>query len=67
MYAVRKACGDPVHEQRVGEKKRYEIDKAKGLKTQDITYVTEWTYERDQVEYILTFEGSRLVQKTYSR
>jgi hypothetical protein len=67
MYAVRKACGDPTHEQRVGERRRFKVDKAKGLKIEDITYVTEWTYERDQVAYTLTFEGSRLVQKTYSR
>lgn len=67
MYEVRKACGDPLHEQRVGERKRYTADRAKGLRIEDITYVTEWIYERDQVSYILTFEGSRLVNKTYSR
>jgi hypothetical protein len=67
MYEVRKACGGPAHEQRVGERRRYKVDKAKGLKIEDITYVTEWIYERDQVAYILTFEGSRLVQKTFSR
>ena len=67
MYAVRKACGDPTHEQRVGERRRYKADKAKGLKIEDITYVTEWIYERGQGAYILTFEGSRLVDKTYSR
>lgn len=67
MYAVRKACGDPTHEQRVGERRRYKVDKAKGLKFEDITYITEWIYEWNQVEYILTFEGSRLAHKTYSR
>lgn len=67
MYEVRKACGDPLHEQRVGERKRFTVDKAKGLRIEDITYVTEWIYERDQVAYILTFEGSRLVNKIYSR
>jgi hypothetical protein len=67
MYAVRSACGDPVHEQRIGERKRYTVDKEKELKIEDITYVTEWTYERNEVEYILTFEGSRLVEKTFSR
>jgi hypothetical protein len=67
MYAVRKACGDPTHEQRVGERRRYNVDKAKGLKIEDITYVTEWIYERNQGVYILTFEGSRLVHKTYSK
>jgi hypothetical protein len=67
MYAVRKACGDPTHEQRVGERRRFKVAKDKGLKIEDITYVTEWIYERDQVEYILIFEGSRLVKKTFSR
>lgn len=66
MYAVRGACGDPVHEQKVGERRRYRIDKGKGLKVEDITYVTEWIYEKNQGEYILTFEGSRLVSKTFS-
>lgn len=67
MYEVRKACGDPLHEQRVGERRRYTTDKAKGVRIEDITYVTEWIYERDLVAYILTFEGSRLVHKAYSR
>jgi hypothetical protein len=67
MYAVRSACGDPSHEQRVGERRRYTVDKAKDMKIEDITYVTEWTYERNDVEYTLTFEGSRLVGKTFSR
>lgn len=67
MYAVHQACGDPVHEQRVGERRRYRTYKAKGLKIEDITYVTEWIYARDQGQYVLTFEGSRLVNKNYSR
>lgn len=67
MYAVRKACGDPTHEQRVGERRRYTSDKAKRSKIEDITYLTEWIYERDQGVYLLTFEGSRLVNKIYSK
>lgn len=67
MYEVRQACGDPVHEQRVGERRRYKADKARGLKIEDITYVTEWIYAKDQGQYILTFDGSRLVNKSYSR
>ena len=67
MYEVRNQCGDPTHEQHVGEKRRYKIDKEQRLKIEDITYVSEWVYEKNSVEYILTFEGSRLVHKSWSR
>jgi hypothetical protein len=56
MYVVRKHCGEPASEHKIGEK---EISKDNFL------YLTEWIYEKDQGVYILTFEGSRLIKKEY--
>ena len=67
MHEVRSACGEPVSVQPVGERKTYRILKNQDLKIEDITYVTEWIYEKNFGLYILTFEGSRLVDKTFSR
>ena len=67
MVAVRDACGDPTVELQVGERRRYRHNKSKGMTLEVVTYVTEWIYAKDKGEYILTFEGSRLVHKTFSR
>ncbi len=65
MSKVRRLCGNPLSEQQVGERRTFRIYKQEQLKIEDITYVTEWIYEKHQGEYILTFEGSRLVHKEY--
>lgn len=67
MYKIRRECGDPLYEQQVGEKRSYKIYGTAQLKTEAITYITEWVYAKNQGEYILTFEGSRLVHKEFSR
>ena len=67
VHEVRRECGNPVSEHRAGERKTYRILKNDHLKIEDITYVTEWIYEKDLGIYILTFEGSRLVHKEFSR
>ena len=67
MHEVRKACGEPLSEQRVGEKKTYRMIKKRHLKIEDITYVTEWIYDKNGETYILTFEGSRLALKEFTR
>ena len=66
-YKVRKICGDPAYEKPIGERKRYRILEKERLRIEDITYLTEWAYERRQGHYILVFEGSRLVHKEFSR
>ena len=67
MHEVRNRCGDPASDQRIGERKTYRIYKEEHLKIEDITYVTEWIYEKNDGIYILTFEGSRLTHKEFSR
>ena len=67
MYKVRRECGDPTHEQQIGERRSYRRYKNEDLKIEDITYITEWVYEKNQGEYILTFEGTRLVHKEFSK
>ncbi len=65
MYQVRQACGNPDVDQRVGERRTFQILQNDQIKLESITYLTEWTYKRDNGFYILTFEGSRLVSKEY--
>jgi hypothetical protein len=67
MFKVRQACGPPRSEQRVGERTSYTILPNELLKIKDSIYIEEWVYEKDAGLYILTFEGSRLVKKEYSR
>lgn len=67
MFEVRRTCGAPVSEQRVGERTNYTILPSERLKLKDVIYVEEWIYEKDSGIYILTFEGSRLVKKEFSR
>jgi hypothetical protein len=56
MYIVRKHCGEPLVEQKIGEKE---------ISDHDFMYITEWIYEKDQGIYVLTFEGSRLIKKEF--
>jgi len=67
MYFIRQVCGDPISEQRVGERTAYWILPGENLKVKDETYLVEWVYAKDSGYYILTFEGSRLLKKEYSR
>lgn len=67
MQFVRQECGDPMSEERVGERTTYTILPADHLKVKDETYVVEWIYKRDSGFYILTFEGSRLMKKEYAK
>lgn len=65
MYQVQLSCGEPDFSQVVGEKTTYRIHKKKRLETVKSIYMTEWTYERRNGIYLLTFEGSRLVKKVF--
>lgn len=65
MYEVRKSCGEPYSIQDVGEKRHYSRYKSKRRSVESIVYLTEWIYERDDGIYVLTFEGSRLVEKEF--
>jgi Protein of unknown function (DUF2845) len=56
MHVVRKHCGEPAVEQKIGEKE---------VSNHNFMYLTEWIYEKDQGIYILTFEGSRLIKKEF--
>jgi len=67
MHEVRSECGEPQSQQRTGERRIYRILKKERLKIEDITTITEWIYEKNQGLYILTFEGSRLTHKTFTR
>lgn len=67
MYEVRQACGDPAYEQRIGERTIYTILRDERLKVKDAMYLIEWIYPKDSGIYILTFEGSRLTDKEYSK
>ncbi len=67
MHKVRNTCGNPVSEQRIGEKRTFKIFKDDQLKIENLTYVFEWFYEKGSGVYILTFEGSRLVKKEYKK
>ena len=67
MYKVRRTCGEPVSVRRVGERTNYTILAEERLKVKDIIYIEEWVYEKDSGIYVLTFEGSRLKKKEYSR
>lgn len=67
MYKVRQLCGEPTSQQTVGERTTYEILGHEQLKVKDTNYLVEWIYEKDGGLYILTFEGSRLVKKEYSK
>ena len=67
MYTIRQECGEPVSEQRVGERTIYSISNRRQLKIKDEVYVVEWIYKKDAGIYILTFEGSRLIKKEYSK
>ena len=67
MYTVRAACGNPVAEQRIGERTIFTILSDRQLKIKDSMYLSEWIYLKDSGHYILTFEGSRLSRKEYSK
>lgn len=56
---VRKKCGDPLWEERVGE-----ITVRRGGQ-EVLLYVTEMTYEVSGGYYILTFEGGELKKTEY--
>jgi len=66
MYEIRTSCGEPYSVQGVGEKRHYSRYKSnKHRSVESIVYLTEWIYERDDGIYVLTFEGSRLVEKEF--
>ena len=67
MHQVRSACGEPVSEQRIGERTIYQILADQQLKIKDSLYLFEWIYKKDSGVYILTFEGGRLLNKEYSK
>lgn len=67
MYEVRLACGEPLSEQRVGERTTYRILEDQSLKIKDNVYLTEWIFKKDSGTYVLTFEGSRLTDKRFIR
>ncbi len=67
MYYIRQVCGDPTSEQRVGERTTYSVQLGGDLKVKDEIYISEWVYQKDNGFYLLTFEGSRLVNKEYTR
>ena len=67
MHEIRSACGSPLSETAIGERKKYRIHKKQRLKLESIVYLTEWIYEKSDGIYILTFEGSRLVRKEFKR
>lgn len=65
MYEVRAACGQPFSTQIVGETKKYRILKKKRYRIESTAYLSEWIYESDDGIYVLTFEGSRVVEKEF--
>ena len=67
MHKVRNTCGNPLSEQRIGEKRTFKIYNEDQLKIENLIYVYEWYYEKGGGTYILTFEGSRLVKKDYEK
>lgn len=67
MYLVRHTCGDPESEQRVGERTTYSYSMGGNYKIKEEIYIVEWVYPKDSGYYILTFEGSRLVKREYSK
>lgn len=67
MHQVRNTCGNPLSEQRIGEKRTFKIYKEDQLKIENLIYVYEWYYKKGDGTYILTFEGSRLVKKEYKK
>ena len=56
---VRKKCGDPLWEERVGEV----TVRRNGQET--LLYITEMTYESGTGYYVLTFEGGQLKNTEY--
>ena len=56
---VRKKCGDPLWEERVGEV----TVRRSGQET--LLYITEMTYESGSGYYVLTFEGGQLKSTEY--
>lgn len=67
MHQVRTKCGAPYSEQIVGERTTYEGTIADKHKVKQVSYISEWIYNRNVGFVILTFEGSRLVKKEYVR
>lgn len=58
---VRKKCGEPIWEERVGEIK---VSSRDG-KDERLLYITEMTYEADGGYYVLTFEGGELAHTEF--
>lgn len=56
---VRKKCGDPTWEERVGE------ITVRRSGQEVLLYITEMTYEANGGYYVLTFEGGELKQTEY--
>ena len=59
MAKVRKKCGDPLWEERVGE------ITVRRSGQEVLLYVTEMTYEVSGGYYVLTFEGGELKKTEY--
>lgn len=65
MYEVRNACGEPFSSQIIGERTTYRILKKRKIEIESTVYLTEWIYEGNNGIYVLTFQGSRLVEKEF--
>lgn len=65
MHVVRDACGEPASDQIIGERSVYKYVKKKKYRIESTYYLTEWIYDGNNGIYVLTFEGSRLVEKNF--
>ncbi len=59
---VRAKCGEPLHEDRVGEIKV----RSRDSREERLLYITEMTYDLNGGYYVLTFEGGELNKTEFS-